>query len=98
MTTRSSTEVWLIGQQTEKLFANKLPSKKEAVSLLMNYKKNIKLPFRDALNSSIDDIMEVWQKAGIPTTQKYNAVKKLNKLYEEWQGLKKGKGKKKHFQ
>jgi hypothetical protein len=55
MTTRSSTEVRLIGQQIEQLFPKKLPSKKEAVSLLMNYKNNIKLPFRDALNSTIDD-------------------------------------------
>ena len=36
-------------------------------------------------------------KVAIPTTQKFNIVKKLNKLHDEWQMLKRSKGRKSEF-
>ena len=40
---------------------------------------------------------EVWQRAGIPTAQKSNVATKIKKLYDEWNGLRKSKGKNSKF-
>ncbi|ESO06635.1 hypothetical protein HELRODRAFT_160824 [Helobdella robusta] len=34
-------------------------------------------------------VLPIWQRARIPTTQEYNAIKKLDDMFKLWQGLKK---------
>ena len=68
MTTRSSSEVWLIGQPIRHLWHSKLPSKKAVVCLLMNYKNDKQE--KEAFNLKISDVLLLWQKAGIPSTVK----------------------------
>ena len=92
MTTRSSSELWLIGQPITHLSHSKLPSKKEVLCLLMNYKNDKQE--KQAFNLTISDVFDQWKKAGIPTSQKCNAVKKLKALYKEWKQLRKSKSKK----
>ena len=45
--TRSITDIWLIGQPIEALKTSVLPSKREAMSLFMNYKTNCKQTVRE---------------------------------------------------
>ena len=91
---RSATDIWLIGQQIDKLKTTKLPNKREALSLLMHYKNTENKTPREALTLCANDVLEVWHKAALPTKQKCHVVEKLNKLLREWQGLLKSKGKK----
>lgn len=91
---RSSTYIWLIGQQIDKLNTTKLPTKKEAMCLFMYYKNTKNQTIREALTSCANDVLDVWCVAAIPTTQKCHVVEKLNELFTEWQNLKKSKGKK----
>ena len=80
METRSETDIWLIGEQIDKLNNT---SKKEVTSLLMHYKNVCKKTDREALASTVNDVLEVSQRAGIPTSLKCDVVKKLNRLYIE---------------
>ena len=93
--TRSATAIWLIGQPSATLKTTVLPSKREAMSLLMHYKEVGKQKIREALNSTAIDAMKIWQTARIPTSLKNKVVKKLNIIYDEWIKLKKNKENKK---
>ena len=74
-----------------------LPSNNDVLSLFMNYRNSKNETIREALTSTVNDVLSVWQKATISTTQKCNAVKKLFNLYDKWKMLKKSKGKKSNF-
>ena len=93
--TRSITDIWLIGQPIEALKTSVLPSKREAMSLFMNYKTNCKQTVREALTSTAKDVMQVWEQARIPTKLKKHVIEKLNSIYNEWLKLKKNKENKK---
>ena len=60
--TRSTTDLWLIGQQIDTLNQSVLPSNKEVLSLFMNYRNSKSETVRKALTSTVDDVMNVWQK------------------------------------
>lgn len=55
--TRSATDIWLIGQPSGTLKTSVLPSKRETMALLMNYKRNGKQTVREALASTAIDVM-----------------------------------------
>ena len=93
--TRSITDIWLVGQPIEALKTSVLPSKREAMSLFMNYKTNCKQTVREALTSTAKDVMQVWEQARIPTKLKKHVIEKLNSIYNEWLKLKKNKENKK---
>ncbi|ESO03507.1 hypothetical protein HELRODRAFT_184720 [Helobdella robusta] len=44
---------------------------------------------RDSETAVIREVLLIWQRARIPTTQEYNAIKKLDDMFKLWQGLKK---------
>ena len=89
---RSSTAIWLIGNETDKLSLTKLPSKREVMSLLMHYKNTKKQTVREALSSCAKDVMEIWRRASIPTSLKCHVIEKFNKIFIELQQLKKSNG------
>ena len=93
--TRSATAIWLIVQPSATLKTTVLPSKREAMSLLMHYKEIGKQKIREALSSTAIDVMKIWETARIPTSLKNKVVKKLNIIYNEWIKLKKNKENKK---
>ena len=57
----------------------------------MNYKNDKQE--KEAFNLTISDALVWWQKAGIAKTLKYNVVKKIKSLLEEWKQLRKSKSK-----
>lgn len=67
-TTRSKTELWLIGQISDSLSATRLASKKEVMSLFFHYKDTMTV--RDASHTTANDVLDVWAKARIPTRLK----------------------------
>lgn len=95
MLTRKNHNVWLIGFPTKHLSNTLLPSKKEVLSLFFYYKNDKGSSIKKALGSSIDDVFKIWNKARIPTCKRCNAVVKLERLFNEWNNLKKNKENKK---
>ena len=93
--TRSTTDIWLIGQPIEALKTSVLISKREAMALFMNYKTNCKQTVKEALTSTAKDMLQVWEAAQIPTKLRKHVIEKLNSNYNEWLKLKKNKENKK---
>ena len=87
--TRKDTELWLIGQISDSLSASKLASKKEVMSLFFHYKANMKQIVHDAAHATANDVLDVWNKARIPTRLKKHVVDKEEGLFREYAKLKK---------
>ena len=68
MNTRSKPNIWLIGQVSDKFNQHVLPTKREVLSLFMKYKNNDNKTLSESLTSTTNDVLSVWAKAQIPTT------------------------------
>lgn len=90
-TTRKSTEIWLVGHPIESLKSSQLPTKKDVLALLMNYKERKSLLIKDAIHATAEDVIDVWKAVGVPMRIKKHVVKKVKALFEEWVKLKKNK-------
>lgn len=91
ISTRKQTEIWLVGQISQTLLQTKLPSKRETLSVFFYYKDSAKQTIREAARSTSKDVLDIWNKARIPTQQQIHIVDKIEKLFKEWQNLKKNK-------
>ena len=89
--TRKQTEIWLIGQMSDSLSNTKLLSKKEVMALFYHYKTIQKQTVRDACHSAASDVLEVWEKAHIPTRLRKHVIDKIEGLFKEYDKLKKNK-------
>ena len=94
--TRSSTNVWLIGQQLQCLdlqsCSNRLPTSEQALRRLFYDLKTCKLSLSQSCSNVIDEVFGIYFLSHIPTTQKPNAVAKLKGLYDRHVKLAKNKG------
>lgn len=88
--TRKKQEMYLLGQPLKTaILGNKLPSKGEVMSRFLYIHLSEKMTVRDSETAVIREVLPIWQRARIPTTQEYNAIKKLDDMFKVWQGLKK---------
>lgn len=87
--TRSTTYTWLIGHPVEKLTGSRLPSTQDVFRTFVYYHKIEKLSIHNSAVKSVEQVLVFWEKARIPTTEKYNAIKRLEKLFDKYQRLKK---------
>lgn len=83
VSTRKETEVWLIGQPISTIRGRKLPSKGDVLRryffLIRNDKKNTK----DASRIVVNEVVEFWHIAKIPTMANYHAAPKVEKEYNK---------------
>lgn len=91
VSTRQMTQVWLIGQMAPNLSGNKLPSKKEVMSLFFYHKNMNKTNIRDSARFTAMYVMTIWDKARIPTRLQKHVINKIEDIFNEWQKLKKNK-------
>jgi hypothetical protein len=93
--TRASTNVWLVGQQLPTLDGpscfNRLPTAGHVLRRLFYKLKTEKLSLSASCSNVIDEVLQIWNAASIPATQKPNAVAKLKALYLKHAGLGKNK-------
>lgn len=87
--TRKKTDIWLVGHTSSTFSQTKLPSKKEALSVFFYYKEEQKQTVRESAHSTSKDVLDIWNKARIPTRLKKHVVEKLENMFKEWQKLKK---------
>lgn len=90
--TRSQTQVYLLGSTLTELNGSKLPSIRMALGLFLHNHIEKRQTVRQASTSTIREIATFWDKARIPTRKVQNCQTKLEKLFEEWRLLKKNKG------
>ena len=94
MTTRSQTELWLIGQVHSTLSLTKLPSKQEVLSLFYHYKLNEHKTIAEAAQLIAVDVLTVCAKARIPAREKHHVIQKIKDLFHEYAKLRKNKANK----
>lgn len=92
MATRSQTNVYLLGNTVSELTGSKLPSLRMTLGLFFHYHEELKLTVRESSTATIRNVAVFWQKARIPMRDSQNCSTKLEKKFEEWQLLKKNKG------
>ena len=94
--TRLASEVWLVGQQLPILnqlnCSNQLPTSGQVLRRLFHDLKTKKLALSESCSNTVDEVIQIWQAANIPTTQKRNAVTKLKSLYDKYGLIHKNKG------
>ena len=84
--TRSSTEVWLVGQMIPILdleHFKQLPTAGQVLQRLFFDLKTNKLSLPTSCSNVTNEIMLLWHAANIPTKQKPNIVSKLKDLYQK---------------
>jgi len=82
VTTQSSTEVWLIGQQIKSLdleHFRQLPTNRQVLRCLFYDLKTTKLSLSSSYSNVADEVLLLYHAANIPTTQKPNVVTQLKK-------------------
>lgn len=96
---RKDDSVYLLGSVCDQVICGgKLPSNRQALSVLFFNIRNVKLTLRDSSALVIDEIFIFWQKARIPTRRKDHCVKQLENLHGDWRKLQKGSSRKSEIQ
>lgn len=91
LTTRKKTDIWLIGHLTSTLSQLRLPSINEVMRLFFYYKIIEKKNNNKSATCTACDVLQIWEKASIPTRLKKHVISKILKYFTEWQMLKKNK-------
>lgn len=87
-------QVYLVGAMKEEISGNKLPSKRDVLSVLFHNIRIRKLNLSASSKSVVGECMAMWNRASIPTKHKPDCVKKVKNLHSEWNKLQKSKNKK----
>lgn len=95
--TRKSTEVWLIGQPSASITGAKLPDCRQVMKYVMylrndpeNIRNNVKN--EDIAYDVVDSVIVFWNMARIKTKYRHHCMSDVMKLWNEWQSLRKNKG------
>lgn len=90
-TTRSQTELYLLGNYVTELTGSKLPSLRIALGFFLYQHLEFKKTIRQASSATIKEISKFWEAARIPIRDLQNCQTKLENVFEEWRLLKKNK-------
>lgn len=84
---RSDDIVFLVGKCNSDLLGAKLPSMQQVLQVLFYKLRVAKINMKQSLQSTIDQVIPFWEKAGIPMIINISCIKKLRKLHDEWAAL-----------
>jgi hypothetical protein len=88
---RDDSEFFLIGSSKERISETRLPSCMEVIRSLLHFHFVLKIPVRESAEKTVDDVMNIWKRARIPTRQKCHCISQLIGIYDQWVGVKRHK-------
>lgn len=88
-TLRSESNVYLIGHYHSQITGSKLPSIGQILRVMFYAMRCVKLNVRESARLAIKEAMIFWEKARIPTQADFKCISKLEKIYHEWNSMKK---------
>ncbi|ESN96797.1 hypothetical protein HELRODRAFT_184442, partial [Helobdella robusta] len=91
LTTRSMTNIWLIGQLQSELPVNVLPTTGDVLRMFFCYHQVEKKTVPESAKLSSDKVMDMWNKARIPTTYHTHVVEKVKSVVDDYKLIKKNK-------
>ena len=89
--TRSKTEVYLLGSIEQSITGSKLPSKKQVLQVFLYHHMEQKKTKSDAAMETMKLVEDFWERARIPTQKPQRVKENIIRLYEQWVALKKNK-------
>ncbi|GBN67383.1 hypothetical protein AVEN_211017-1 [Araneus ventricosus] len=89
--TRSKTDIYLLGSTITEITGSKLPSIGMALSLFLHHHIELNKTIRESSTTTIEEITKFWQKPRIPVQELRNCQPKLEKLFEQWRLFNKNK-------
>lgn len=92
---RRKSEIWLVGQTSSSVPHSKLPSKRDVLSLFFHFQLEKHARFKEASLQTAMKVVEVWDKAKIPTKKQQHIIAKVEGMVNEWKKLKKNRNNKK---
>ena len=81
--------IWLIDGILDKISGCKLPSNRQVLGRLFHLNSKEKKTVQVSTATTANEVMLYWEKARIPTRQRYHIVNKIKELHNKWRGLKK---------
>lgn len=88
-TTRTKSEIYLIGPQKHQIMGAKLPSKRQVLSVYFYNTRTVKLSQVDSLEILYFEIRVFWEKARIPISKKQYVILKIQSLVDDYRGVQK---------
>jgi len=76
----------------ETIEGSKLPSGEQVLGLFLHRHRFLKDDIRTAATYTIEKVEEFWVCGNIPVKHRQDSIKKLEKLFDIWKGLKKNNG------
>ncbi|XP_045104729.1 uncharacterized protein LOC123500125 [Portunus trituberculatus] len=89
--TRSKTEVYLLGSLEHSITGTKLPSKKQVLQVFLYHHLQQRKTKNNAAVDTMAVVEEFWKRARIPMQKPQRARENIIRLYEKWVALKKNK-------
>lgn len=93
---RKDSEIWLLGFPISEIKGCKLPSINVVLRNFFFHHETKTI--HESARQTFDNVLTFWNKARIPTSEKQNAVKRLEKLVERYQKLKKNRKRRTNIQ
>lgn len=84
-------QIYFIGYQITKFVGGQLPSLKEVMPLFFHYHCSESLTIKKSALITIDNVFDLWSKAGIPTCAENSAVRKFIHHHMVWKNFLKNK-------
>ena len=84
MKTNHQPQVWLIGTPAPSLCqTKKLPLLRETLSVFFYHHNELNMVLKENDKLAVQQILDVWKKAGIPTPHQHDIVKWFLKIHKE---------------
>jgi hypothetical protein len=90
--TRNRTVIWLIGQPEKNLPNTVLPTMGDIMRTFFYYHRILKQTIPESAKSTSADLVQIWDKARVPSTYQPHIVSKLKTCVDEYNLIKKNKG------
>ena len=87
--TRSKTQVFLLGTAEETITGSKLPSSKQVLLHFCYHHLDKKKTVREAAAETLAAVTPFWERAHIPTQKQQRAQDKIVRLHQQWWAIKK---------
>lgn len=85
----SDSDVFLVGKCKEHILGSKLPSKRQVLQMLYYHIRINKLQINKSARLVIDEVLQFWNRARLPTLSEDNCFNKLKKLYNDLRNVQK---------
>lgn len=82
--TRAKNTVHFIGVPYDQILGNKLPSRKQVLSVFFFNHRVRNLTISASANMVVEELLVFWKKARVPTQEKKHCVNKVISLHKEW--------------